>query len=1130
VDSPLFSLLDSTQTNINFTNIIKESNYVNYFKYEYMYNGGGVAVGDINNDGLPDIYLTGNLVPNRLYLNKGGLKFEDITIKAKASSINDWSTGVTMADVNNDGWLDIYVCRSGWVDDPVQRRNLLFINNTDGTFTEKALSYGIGDTGYSTQATFFDFDKDGDLDLYVANHPHLFRQHVDEFLRKAKNPPEDNRDKLYRNDGGQFTEVSREAGILNYAHTLGIVATDFNQDGWVDLYISNDFQEADIYYQNNGDGTFSDQTSQAMKHTAKFSMGVDAKDFNNDGWMDLMAVEMMAEDNKRQKTNMAPMNPKLFWDAVSLGFGYQYMHNVLQLNNGPIPGTVDSITFSEIAYLSGVATTDWSWAPLFADFDNDGYKDLFVSNGFRRDVLDKDFKKKLKKFWKDKEKAKYEELEPLLPSTLLPNYMYRNNGDLTFSNTAREWGLSQKVNSNGATYADLDLDGDLDLIVNNIDAPALVYQNNADALGKSNSIQIKFKGPDKNPLGLGVKVQLKTPDGWQYEELTLSRGFQSSVEPVLHFGLGKYSQADQIKILWPDNKVETLSEVPAGESVLVDYTNARESTPAKADATAGFIFQKSRALGAYTHREKAYDDYKDQVLLPHKLSQNGPGMAVGDINNDQLDDLYIGGAAGQAGQLFLQDASGAFIPAKASVFEKDKGYEDMGAIFFDANGDQSLDLYVVSGSYEFPEQSKMLQDRLYLNDGSGQFTRAENALPALTSSGSCVIAADFDKDNDLDLFVGGRVVPKKYPQSPSSYILQNDQGVFKDVTAELAPELQQIGMVTAALWTDYDNDSYPDLLLAGEWMPICLFQNQKGEALERAATPGLDNSSGWWNSICGGDFDNDGDIDYILGNMGLNSKNQASPAYPFHIYAKDFDESGSFDIVLGYYNKGIQYPVRGLQCSSEQIPELASKIPTFEEFGNLTIEGIYGAEELENALHLEVVNFSSSYLENRGSEGFTLHPLPLDAQFGPTYGQLVEDFDGDGCLDVLIAGNQYPVEVETGRYDAHKGLLLRGDCAGGFEAVLPRASGFFVDGDTKSMSMISLGGDKGMGVLVAENDGPVHLFELSSEALNLVRLEENVFTIMENLGGNKERKREFYIGSGYLSQQSGVYRKVLNLQ
>ena len=1083
----LFTQMPAEETGVTFENRIIENDEINYFQYQYLYNGGGVAIGDFNNDGLSDLYFSINFGLNRLYLNEGNWKFRDVTQLAGINTGMNWSTGVTLVDINNDGWLDIYQSCSGWFDDPAVRRNQLFINNgtsgdsKDVSFTESADEYGIADEGHSTQATFLDYDKDGDLDFYLANHPIVFNDFLGRIVERMANPPEVTRDKLYRNDGGKFTEVGKQAGINNHAFGLGVVASDFDKDGWTDIYVANDYEEHDYLYRNNGNGTFTDIIDQAIKHTSNTSMGVDAADFNNDGNLDLFSLDMMAEDNKRQKVNMAPMNPKLFWTFVKYGFQYQYMRNALQLNNGVLDG---KLTFSEIAQMSNVATTDWSWAALFADLDNDGFKDLYITNGYKRDVLNKDEQKKLKPIERKINKTvKFTEIQHQMSATKTPNYAYQNKGDLTFKKQSSQWGLDNGEHSNGAAYADLDNDGDLDLVVNSLDSKMQLYRN--ESIGKANNgnhyLRIQLKGTTQNPMGLGAKVELKYGGEKQYAEHTITRGFQSACEPFLHFGLGKNAEIEELTIIWADHQMQKLQNVKTNQTLTLDHKNATQKwSPSKFGET---LFEEVAAKSTgldYQHKETSFNDYEREVLLPHKLSQNGPSLATGDVNGDGLEDVFIGGASGSAGGLFFQQADGRFSKADIAAFNADKKSEDMGALFLDADGDGDQDLYVVSGSNELSLQDAAMQDRLYTNDGKGNFSKNSKALPAMPTSGSCVKAADFDGDGDMDLMLGGRVLPGKYPYAPNSYLLQNEGGTFKDVTKERAPALQKIGMVTDAIWTDYDGDQDFDLIVVGEWMPIEVLQNNGGIFNVDTKALGLEKSNGWWNCIEAADIDGDGDMDYLLGNLGLNSKNKASEHQPFHVYSDDFDGNGKNDIVLGYYNAGVCYPVRGRQCSSEQMPSIAQKFPTYEAFGNSNLEQVYGRETLQKALHYEAYEMGSVYLENQNGKSLQWKRLPMQAQIAPTNDILLQDFNGDDHMDALLVGNQYPVEVETGRYDAHIGLYLAGDGKGNFEAVKVEESGFLIEGESRSMALLNRGNARNPLIVVARNDEKCKVFEVKS--------------------------------------------------
>ncbi|MFK7926299.1 MAG: VCBS repeat-containing protein [Bacteroidia bacterium] len=1075
-EGPLFQTLSVEQSGINFINKLQEDDKVNFFTYEYLYNGGGVAVGDVNQDGLPDLYFTGNMVANRLYLNRGNLQFEDVTAKAKATYLNDWCTGASMIDINADGLLDIYICASGWYEGAEKdtRRNILFVNqgvDDEGipSFVDEAGKYGLDDPAYSTQVSYLDYDRDGDLDLYMANHPREFKEYVGDFIKKKANPPADNRDKLYRNDNGKFVDISDQAGIINYGHALGVVSLDYDRDGWQDIYVSNDYQENDFLYRNQGDGTFVNVLDEVTRHTSKFSMGVDASDYNNDGWTDILTVEMLAADNKRQKTNMASMNPALYWKKVDSGCGYQYMHNSLQLNRG-------NGHFSEIAYLAGVASTDWSWAPLFADFDNDGWKDLFISNGYRKDVLDKDFKKELKTKL-NSEKVTYADLEPTIPSSKQRNFLFQNQKDLTFAQR-KDWGLDEEINTNGAVYADLDLDGDLDLVLNHMEDTAKIYRNMSREQALGNYFQIELNGSAQNPQGISAKVEIQTPDGAkQYQEANNVRGYQSSVEPIIHFGLGQNTTISKLLITWPDQKTQTLQNLEGNQRLTLRYSEAVNASQVEDTHAANALFHKMD-LPEIIHQETVYDDYAKQVLLPHKLSEEGPSMAVGDVNNDGLQDVYLGGSAGFEAQLLLQKSSG-FEKVTVPAFKADKAHEDQDALWLDVEGDGDLDLYVVSGSYQFESNDPLLQDRLYLNDGKGNLSASKTALPNILSSGSCVEGADFDGDGDMDLFVGGRLTHAQYPKPGRSYLLRNDAGRFTEVTDQLIPELSNLGMVTAASWNDYDQDGQLDLIVSGEWMPITVLRNDGPSFSNQTESLGLANTTGWWNCIRPADLDNDGDIDFVLGNLGLNSKNQSSQEYPFEVYAEDLDKSGSYDIVLGYYQEGIKYPVRGLQCSSEQIPELAEKIENYDLFGSSDLASIYGDLGLQQALHYQAYEFASVWLENKDGQ-LILHRLPKIAQVAPTNDVSIEDVNGDQCPDIILVGNQYPVEVETGRYDAHQGLVLLGDCQGNFSPLPSLPSGFYVDGDVRAVERIEIGSSGKTGLIVGRNRKSYYIFTTSN--------------------------------------------------
>ena len=1072
----IFSKLSPESSGISFVNYLKEDSVVNYFTYPYIYMGGGVAVGDINNDGLQDIYFTANMVDNKLYLNQGDLKFSDITDAAGVASDDRWVTGVTMADVNADGWLDIYVSVSGKF---TTTANQLFLNqgvDDQGVprFEEVAQSLGIADEGQSTQATFFDYDKDGDLDLYVANYPHTsFKtaNPVYRFKMDLKDP--EHSDKLYRNLGdGTFMDVTEAAGLLNFGLSLGVVTGDFDQNGWEDLYVSNDFATPDYFYYNNGDGTFVEKTLLTTKHTSYFGMGIDAGDLNNDGWQDLLQMDMTPEDNRRNKANMASMNPTAFYEMVSYGMHYQYMQNAVQLNNGVNESGYPS--FSDIARITGIATTDWSWAGLFADLDNDGLKDVFVTNGTRKDINNKDYFYKIDHATKEEKAAfDYVQLSKEIPHERVDNYAFKNHGDLSFSNVVEDWGLSFAGYSNGAAYADLDNDGDLEVIINNIDDPSMIFENHANERLGHNFIRINLQGPQHNPLGLGTKIAIRTGNQWQYHHHTLTRGFQSSVEPLVHFGLATEQIISELIITWPDGKIQRLSDIGANRILEIKYTESQDTEKATdPKPSVPFFKQITTDLGIdYLHQENPYYDFEYEVLLPHVYSQLGPALAVGDANEDGLEDFFVGAAANSWGVLYLQNQEGGFSKSASEPWRDDADSEDIGAVFFDADGDQDLDLYVVSGGNEFRRGSPEFQDRLYENLGQGRFQRNHKALPEVLTSGSRVKPADYDGDGDLDLFVGGRLSPRSYPLPTKSHILRNDSEsgnlLFTDVTSQVAPDLEAAGMVTDAVWVDYDQDQQLDLVIVGEWMPITVLRNRSGKFKNMTEEYGLTHTSGWWYSITAGDFDEDGDMDLVAGNLGLNYKYQASLNESFDVYAYDYDKNGNLDIVLGYYQDGVQYPVRGRQCSSQQIPVISVKFEDYNSFAEATLTDIYSEQDLQASVHYQAFNFASSYIQNNGNGQFTLRNLPPEVQLSSINSIVPADFNGDGNLDMLVAGNLYGAEVETTRNDAGYGSLLLGDGKGNFRAVPQTESGFHLPHDTKELA--SLQGVNGTLIIAANN-------------------------------------------------------------
>jgi len=1072
----IFTSLSTQESGITFSNDLKEDSIINYFTYPYIYMGGGVSVGDVNNDGLQDIYFTGNMVENALYLNQGDLKFKDISKEANVEGDNRWVTGVTMADVNADGWMDIYVSVSGKF---ATTKNQLFINqgiNDKGipTFKEEAELRGVADEGNSTQGTFFDYDNDGDLDLYIANYPATgFKTPAYSYAIFREKKVESKSDKLYQNNGdGTFKDVTAASGILNFGLSLSATAGDFNKDGWEDIYVSNDFASPDYFYINNGDGTFRDEVKTTTKHTAFFGMGTDVADINNDGLLDILQMDMTPEDNRRNKANMASMNIAGFWEIVNYGMGYQYMQNVVQLNNGVASDGLPH--FSDISRITGMSSTDWSWSGLLADFDNDGWKDVYITNGTRRDINNKDYFNSIEKAtYQVKKDFNNLDLTLNLPSEKIDNYAYKNNGNLTFEKVTDYWGLDFEGFSNGASYADLDNDGDLEIIINNIDHPSMIFKNNTVEQTNGNYLKVKLQGSDKNPNGLGTKVTLKIKDKLQYQESTLTRGFQSSVSPVLHFGLGNEVSIDEITVEWPNGHQQILTTIPANQALTLDIKNAipKENTNSENKTFFKDITQISGA--DFKHEENKFDDFKYEILIPHRYSKNGSGIAVGDVNGDQLEDFYIGGAGGQGGKIYLQKRDGTFENSQGDEIIFDSKFEDMGSAFFDADNDGDLDLYVVCGGNEYKQGTPQMQDRFYLNDGKGNFTKDEDVLPKIISSGSRVKYADYDNDGDLDLFVGCRIIPQSYPLPGKSYILKNELNetgklIYTDVTESIAPDLLKAGLVTDAVWVDFNGDNALDLIVVGEWMPITILINESGKFINETASYQLEKSTGWWYSIIADDFDKDGDMDLVAGNLGLNYKYQASLEESFDVYASDYDKNGKLDIVLGYYHDGVQYPLRGKQCSQEQIPAIKEKYKDYNTFAEATLVDIYTDHDLKKSTHYKAFTFASTYIENKGNGEVSTSPLPNEAQLSSVNDIISHDFDNDGNLDLALAGNLYSSEIETPRNDAGYGNILLGNGKGSFKSLPFTKSGFNLNYDTKDLAKIKT--KDGFCILAANNN------------------------------------------------------------
>ncbi len=1129
--SQIFRILPPEETHIHFINQIEESDSLDMFELFYLYNGGGVAIADINNDSLPDIFFAGNMVPDRLYLNKGNFEFEDITESAGLLD-EGWSTGANFVDINNDGYLDLYVCRSG--NAPAQqRKNRLYINNGDQTggghsltFTEKAEAFGIADTGYSTQSAFFDYDKDGDLDLYLLNHSNeeLQPNRIKELVTDGSGT---GNDQLYQNNGdGTFNNVTEDAGIVYPGMGLGIGISDLNNDGWEDIYVANDFLANDYLYLNNRDGTFREVGSEALKHHSLSSMGSELADLDNDGWVDILVVDMLSSDYEKRRRMSDPMSYSYFMESLEAGYHPQYLRNMLQINNGTAPN--GDLSFSEIGQYAGIEATGWSWAPLAADFDNDGHRDIWITNGYLRAVVDEDLIRQRiyleRRHGRERARREINETLKNMYDYKQTDALFRNNGDLTFEDKSETWKKGEPTYSNGAAYADLNNDGALDMVVNHINVKAGIYRNNSN---QNNYLRIHLKGPQKNRFGLGTEIELYCNDIVQSVQHNVSRGYQSSMEYPIHFGLGSCERVDSLRVIWPDKRSEKLIEIAVNRQLTLEHKDANPQLNLYAESSEPILENFSDTLNLnYRHSEEYYNDFARQPLLPHKHSQMGPGLAVGDFNNDGLDDFFTGGAYNQSGHLFIQNSDGSFSKKLLSANTSPKTSEDMGILFFDADSDGDSDLYVASGSNEFFWGSEYYQDRLYLNDGDGNFHQAPQAIPDIRSSSFTVIAADYDRDGDLDLFIGGRLQPLAksqplgYPLPGNSYILRNEGGEFTDVTDTIAEDLKDIGMVTSALWTDFDNDGWMDLIIVGEFMPITFLKNNQGEFENIIETTGLKNTNGWWNSIAGGDFDRDGDTDYIVGNMGLNTRFDASPSQPVSVYAKDFDRNRRIDPIITYHLNEIEYPIHKRDQILEQIPSMRSKFPTYEEYAKTPFEDFFSKEQLKDSYVRKAIRFESSYIENIGEGKFSLKPLPARVQWSPVYGLEVRDMNGDQLLDVLAVGNSYAPDVITGQLDASVGTVLAGNGKGDFKSLSHQKSGFFVDGDGKGL--ISLLTENGNTLyIVSENNDSLKAFKHKDLVYNqIIEPGPSVSYMILTYDDGYTEKRELYYGSGYLSQST----------
>jgi len=1140
----LFEQVGSSHSGIHFNNQVTENDSINPIDLTNVYNGGGVGVGDFNNDGLPDLYFTGNLVSNKLYLNKGDLKFDDVTDAAKVTGEGRWSRGVSVIDINNDGWMDIYVS-TAMKNDPARRKNLLYVNQGAGEdhiphFTEMAAEYGLDDSGHSTQAYFFDYDNDSDLDLYLVTNEinqHEFPDNFHPVLKDGSNP---STGRLYRNDRNDqlkhpvFVNVSKEAGIQTegYGHSANIV--DINNDGWKDIYVANDFVTNDLLWINNHDGTFSEQLSKYFKHTSANAMGSDFVDLNNDGWVDEVTLDMNPQDNYRKKMMMNPNSYQRYQNSDYYHYNYQYVRNTLQWNQGPRVGNNDSIgvpVFSDISFYAGVAETDWSWAPVIADFDNDGNRDMIITNGFPKDVTDHDFTTFRNQAYQI---ASKEHILKQIPEVKLHNYAYRNNGDLTFSDVSSQWGMTIPSFSNGAVYADLDNDGDLDVVINNINDEASVYKNkqrdqNKDA---NHYLQLQLNGDSLNRNGNGAWIELYYDKGKkQVWENTPYRGYLSTLSTHAHFGLGGIATIDSLVIKWPGWKMQVLYNVKADQLLQIALKDADKAydLPQPGIATNALFADVSGAVNMrFVHTERDFIDFNIQKLLPHKLSEYGPALSVGDIDGNGLDDMASAGATFNSAQLFFQQKDGKFVQKSLLAGNmQNKLSEDMGLLLFDADGDNDLDLYVSSGGFENQAGAASYQDRLYVNDGKGNYRYDSLALPKNSTSKLCVRAVDFDKDGDLDVFVSGRVEPWGYPKPVSSYIFRNDSEKgkprFTDVTEQVAKDLKGIGLVCDALFTDFDNDGWTDLVLAGEWMPATFLKNEKGIFKNITAATGINGKTGLWNTIAGGDFDNDGDVDYIVGNQGLNSFFKASEQYPIAMYAKDFDNNGSYDAFPFLYLPVSQqdttrklFPAQTRDDIVKQMISMRIKFQNYKTFATAGPDQLFSKEQMKDALVVHANDLRSVYVRNDGNGKFTMSALPMQAQVSVLNGMVVDDFDGDGNLDVLINGNDYGTDVTVGRYDALNGLLLKGDGKGGFKPLSILESGIFIPGNGKAMVRFTNAAGALM-VAASENRGPLKIYA-GKTAHQTVPVSQQEEVALIRLKNGATRKQELYHGASFLSQ------------
>jgi enediyne biosynthesis protein E4 len=1092
----LFTQLDASKSGISFSNDIHDSDSSHSFINEFGYMGGGVGIGDFNNDGLRDIFFTGNQVSCRLYINKGDNKFEDITDKAGIST-NVWCTGVSVTDINQDGYDDIYVCVFG-KDLLHQAKNLLFINQHDLTFKEAAAEFGLDDTGYSTQAAFLDYDKDGDLDMYLANYL-LSSKNTNTIFPRDRSGHSPANDKLYRNDGDSmhkghpvFSDVSMQAGIKEDGYGLGVAVSDFNNDEWPDIYVANDFITNDELWLNNHNGTFTNSIAEALKHQSYSSMGTDAADINNDALPDIVTLDMLPEYNERKKTSFSFMNYERYEAERAMGYEPQFMRNMLQLNNGTRTVKDTSIPFfSEIGRLSGIDATDWSWSVLLADFNNDGWKDMHITNGIGRDFINADFLEFSSNIFnsvssrEEQQKAIRKKLASLNHINL-PNYLYINQHDLTFADESEQGGINEPSMSNGAAYADLDNDGDLDLVVNNINKAAFVFINNTNQKNKppaAHFLKLQLEGDTLNKRGFGSKIFVYNNGKVQLQEQNPVRGYFSSVDQQLAVGLGNNTSVDSLTIVWPDGKKQSIKNINVDTSLVLSWKNAGVDSLVST-TTSSLLFSDITSSSGflYQHIDNSFNDYNTQRLLPQKYSQLGPFITTGDINNDGKTDFFISGGFNSPGKIFTQQATGASFISK-NLSDNVKFEEDMDCTLFDADRDGDLDLLVTGGDTRYEENSIYYKPRLYINDGKGNFSLQGNAIPDVVRTiAGCVSTGDYDGDGDLDLFIGGRI-SKNYPLPAKSFLLQNNNGIFSDVTAKVCPALQKPGMVTSAVWADFDNDKQTDLIIAGEWMPVRFFKNNHGNLIEATAATGLSQMNGMWRSLAATDIDNDGDIDLVAGNLGLNCEYKVSAEEPMQLYATDMDGNGSIDPVFFYYLKGADgkkhsFPAVGRSRLADQVPAIKKQFLLHEDYSHATFDEIFKGKAKENLLQLNCDETRSCYLENMGNGKFIKHPLPIEAQFAPVNAIICDDLDNDGFKDLVLAGNEYQTEVMTGRYDASYGCFLRGGSNKSFTIVPSVKTGLILNGDVKDLSLLQLSNGQKI-LLAAVNNDSLRVFRIN---------------------------------------------------